>query len=78
MVNQCVLIIENSRLNFDPIIYDSSSLIIPEVLKDLMDEKSKIVEEDIQMYNNKFGELSEKINEITAMVSQSIKEMHLH
>ncbi len=74
-VTESIKVIENSRLNFDPIIYDSSSLIIPEVLKDLMDEKSKIVEEDIQMYNNKFGELSEKINEFTAMVSQSIKEM---
>ena len=74
-LTESIQVIENSRLNFDPIIYDSSSLIIPEVLKDLMDEKSKIVEEDIQMYNNKFGELSEKINEFTAMVSQSIKEM---
>ena len=40
-----------------------------------MDKKSKIVEEDIEMYNNKFRQLSEKTNEFTAMVSQSMKEM---
>ena len=76
-ITESINILENSnkRLNFDPIIYDSSSLIIPEVLKNSMDEKSKMVEEDIQMYNNKYGELSEKINEFTDKASQSIKEM---
>ena len=64
-ITESINILENSnkRLNFAPIIYDSTNLIIPEVLKNSMDEKSKMVEEDIQMYNNKYGELSEKINE---------------
>ena len=53
----------NKRLNFDPIINNKSSLTIPEVLKDSTEEKSQMAKEDIQMYNNKYWELSEKINE---------------
>ncbi len=48
-LTESIKALENSRLNFEPIIYDSSSLIIPEVLKDLIDEKSKIIEEELEM-----------------------------
>ena len=65
----------NKRLNFEPIISDESSLIIPKVLNDSTDEKSILAKEDIQMYNNKYWELSETINEFSANASQSIKEI---
>ncbi len=65
----------NKRLNFDPIINNKSSLTIPEVLQDSTEEKSQMAKEDIQMYNNKYWELSETINEFCINTSQSIKEI---
>ena len=72
-INQSLKSFENISLKLVPI-PEKINYTLPSFLKNTTNSSLNIAKNDIELYNSKYEELSEKANNITELASQSIKK----